>query len=170
MILGKGLCAYPGEVTGQLMYLPMTAVPSGEVEPPWSSTILLTDMTTPVMVPLMSKCTGVITKAGGVLCHAAIIAREYKIPTIVGMGGWFNDWALNGVTVTINPRGALGEVEICTQEEERPAYFPTDDKERLFYSSLIRDRGASERFSTVLENYRAFRDSGGPIDIVHLHE
>jgi phosphoenolpyruvate synthase/pyruvate phosphate dikinase len=46
--------------------------------------ILITSMTTPDAVPLLTKVKAIITDEGGVLCHAAIIARELKIPGIIG--------------------------------------------------------------------------------------
>ena len=46
--------------------------------------ILVTDITTPDWENLMQKAGGIITNKGGRVCHAAIIAREFGIPTIVG--------------------------------------------------------------------------------------
>jgi|GEM_PF-854041 len=46
--------------------------------------IMLTTMTRPDFVPIMSKAAAVITDEGGLTCHAAIISRELKIPCIVG--------------------------------------------------------------------------------------
>lgn len=46
--------------------------------------ILVIGMTKPDMVTKMRKMKAVITDEGGVLCHAAITAREFKIPTIIG--------------------------------------------------------------------------------------
>ncbi len=46
--------------------------------------ILVVAMTTPDMVPKMKKMKAVITDEGGILSHAAITAREFKIPTIIG--------------------------------------------------------------------------------------
>tara|TARA_R110001592_G_scaffold18816_12_gene77762 strand:+ start:41029 stop:43476 length:2448 start_codon:yes stop_codon:yes gene_type:complete len=48
--------------------------------------ILVTDITTPDWENLMQKAGGIITNKGGRVCHAAIIAREFGIPTIVGTG------------------------------------------------------------------------------------
>lgn len=45
--------------------------------------ILVTTMTTPDFVPLMKKSSAIITDAGGLLCHAAIISRELKKPCII---------------------------------------------------------------------------------------
>jgi pyruvate,water dikinase len=41
-------------------------------------------MTDPNYVPLMKKASAIITDAGGILCHAAIVSRELKIPCIIG--------------------------------------------------------------------------------------
>lgn len=41
-------------------------------------------MTTPDYIPLMIKASGIITDKGGILCHAAIVARELNKPCIVG--------------------------------------------------------------------------------------
>ncbi len=46
--------------------------------------ILVTGMTRPEFTPFMEKAGGIITDAGGLLCHAAITSREMKIPCIVG--------------------------------------------------------------------------------------
>ncbi len=44
--------------------------------------ILVTDMTTPNFLPLMKLASAIITDFGGILSHAAIVARELKIPCI----------------------------------------------------------------------------------------
>lgn len=46
--------------------------------------ILVTSDTTPDFVPIFKKVAGIITDEGGVICHAAIVAREMKIPCVVG--------------------------------------------------------------------------------------
>ena len=46
--------------------------------------ILVTGMTRPEFLPFLKKAGAIITDAGGLLCHAAITAREMKIPCIVG--------------------------------------------------------------------------------------
>lgn len=51
------------------------------------SLIVVTGMTTPDFVPaLTKKAAALITDEGGILCHAAIIAREIRLPCIVGAG------------------------------------------------------------------------------------
>ena len=41
-------------------------------------------MTAPDWVPAMKKAKAIITDAGGMTCHAAIVGRELGIPCIVG--------------------------------------------------------------------------------------
>jgi len=46
--------------------------------------ILVTTMTSPDFVIGIKKAGAIITDAGGMLCHAAIVSREFKKPCIVG--------------------------------------------------------------------------------------
>ncbi|MDD1444202.1 PEP-utilizing enzyme, partial [Dolichospermum sp. ST_sed3] len=41
-------------------------------------------MTRPDFVPLMKKAGAVVTDAGGILSHAAIVSRELNKPCIIG--------------------------------------------------------------------------------------
>ena len=38
------------------------------------------------LVDYLDSIKGIVTDEGGILCHAGIIAREYKIPCVVGTG------------------------------------------------------------------------------------
>ncbi|MBW2977693.1 hypothetical protein KY331_02505 [Candidatus Woesearchaeota archaeon] len=46
--------------------------------------ILVTSMTRPEFVPIMSKSAAIVTDEGGITCHAAIVAREMDKPCIIG--------------------------------------------------------------------------------------
>src|SRR3989338_9227003 len=46
--------------------------------------ILVTPMTTPDFVPLMSRAAALVTDEGGITSHAAVMSREFGIPCIVG--------------------------------------------------------------------------------------
>ncbi len=48
--------------------------------------ILVTEMTDPDWVPIMSRAAGIITDHGGPTSHAAIVSRELGIPAVVGTG------------------------------------------------------------------------------------
>lgn len=77
-VYGKGIL----EATVQVAFTPeeLTA-------PSQRPCVLVTGMTTPDFVPLIRKhFDALITDEGGILCHAAIVAREVRIPCIVGTG------------------------------------------------------------------------------------
>jgi pyruvate,water dikinase len=46
--------------------------------------ILVCTTTTPAWTPLFSSLGGLVTDTGGILSHAAVIAREYGLPAVVG--------------------------------------------------------------------------------------
>jgi pyruvate,water dikinase len=48
--------------------------------------VLVTDITDPDWEPVMKKSSAIVTNRGGRTCHAAIIAREFGIPAVVGCG------------------------------------------------------------------------------------
>lgn len=48
--------------------------------------ILITHATMPPWTPLFATAAAVVTDAGGVLSHCAVVAREYRIPAVVGTG------------------------------------------------------------------------------------
>ena len=69
--------------------------------------ILVCPFTDPAWTPLLRIAAGVITETGGVLSHAAIVARERHIPAVLGIP---NATARlpDGVTITVN--GSTGTV------------------------------------------------------------
>jgi pyruvate,water dikinase len=76
----KGLAVSPGTATGVVKIIhgleDINKVQQGD--------ILVTRMTSPDLVPTMSKSAAIITDSGGATCHAAIVSREMGIPAIVG--------------------------------------------------------------------------------------
>jgi phosphohistidine swiveling domain-containing protein len=48
------------------------------------SDVLVSRLTNPSLLPAMKKASAIVTDAGGLSCHAAIIARELKKPCVVG--------------------------------------------------------------------------------------
>lgn len=49
--------------------------------------ILVTTTTTPAWTPLFPSLAGLVTETGGILSHAAVVAREYRLPAVVGATG-----------------------------------------------------------------------------------
>ncbi len=62
--------------------------------------VLVTDITDPNWEPLMKKAAAVVTNKGGRTCHAAIVAREIGVSTIVGTSNAM-DVLQDGVEVTV---------------------------------------------------------------------
>ncbi|MFZ7111863.1 MAG: PEP-utilizing enzyme [Desulfatiglandales bacterium] len=48
--------------------------------------ILVARITAPSWAPAFAQLKGAVTDVGGSMCHAAIICREYALPTVVGTG------------------------------------------------------------------------------------
>ena len=79
-VLARGLGASPGRASGAVRVLASpeedAAMRTGE--------ILVTRMTSPDWVPIMRRAAAIVTDAGGMTSHAAIVARELGLPCIVG--------------------------------------------------------------------------------------
>jgi pyruvate,water dikinase len=78
VITGTG--ASPGTVQGQAKVVHDLSEAS-KVQP---GDILVCEMTMPAWTPLFSTVSAVVAVTGGVLSHSAIVAREYRIPCVVG--------------------------------------------------------------------------------------
>ncbi len=65
------------------------------------NTVLVCTMTTPDYLPLMQQASAIITELGGILSHAAIVARELKIPCITG-AKYATTLLKNGQKVIVN--------------------------------------------------------------------
>lgn len=76
----KGSPASPGKIRGKARVIMLEKdFPSFQ-----EGEILVSYMTKPVFLPLMKMASGFITDEGGVMCHAAIVAREMKKPCVIG--------------------------------------------------------------------------------------
>ena len=76
----KGAVAYPGKVIGRVRIVKNP----DDIKEMKKGDILVARMTTPDLLPAVHKAAAIITDEGGLTCHAAIIAREFKIPCIIG--------------------------------------------------------------------------------------
>lgn len=48
--------------------------------------ILVAPFTSTSWTPVFGRIAGAVTDTGGVMCHAAIVAREYGLPAVLGTG------------------------------------------------------------------------------------
>lgn len=76
----KGTICFKGVVNGKVKVL-LTEKDIAKIE---KGDILIANLTNPNYNPVFEKISGVVTDEGGILCHSAIMAREYRIPCIVG--------------------------------------------------------------------------------------
>lgn len=82
----KGVVASKGRAMGKVMILEANnVIQTREVRRKFKNgDILVTEMTQPNIVDIASKAGAIVTDEGGLLSHAAIISREFRIPCIVG--------------------------------------------------------------------------------------
>ncbi len=81
--LTTGLAASPGVASGPVVTDPEAAVASAEHGAP---PILVRAETSPDDVHGMAKAAGILTSRGGLASHAAVVARGWGIPAVVGAG------------------------------------------------------------------------------------
>ncbi|MFI7117448.1 phosphoenolpyruvate synthase [Amycolatopsis sp. NPDC049868] len=102
-VLVTGLPASPGVAGGAVRVLHDPAegrrLRDGEV--------LVAPMTNPDWVPAIRRASALVTDGGGMTCHAAVVARELRVPCVVGTGDATRVLAGRG-PVTVD--GTTGEV------------------------------------------------------------
>ena len=79
-----------------------------------SGDILVSPATSTAWTPLFLKIAGVVTDTGGMLTHAAIAAREYGIPAVVGTWNATNS-IRDGAIIRVD--GNLGLVEVLKRAD-----------------------------------------------------
>jgi pyruvate,water dikinase len=104
-----GLAGAPGQVKGTVRIL--ESVQQGELLKPGD--ILVTRTTTPAWTSLFGLIGGLVTQSGGVLCHGAVVAREYGIPAVVGARRAI-DTLKDGDLVLVD--GTLGRVVLLNEQ------------------------------------------------------
>ena len=76
----KGQVAYKGKVQGVVRVV-LSARQIDKVE---EGNILVSTMTLPDFLPAIKNAAAIITDEGGIMCHAAITARELEKPCVIG--------------------------------------------------------------------------------------
>ena len=76
----KGQTAFKGKIRGVARVI----VDRRNAHELQKGEILVTTMTSPEFVPAMKISGGIITNEGGILCHAAIMSREFHKPCVIG--------------------------------------------------------------------------------------
>jgi pyruvate,water dikinase len=106
----RGVAASKGAVRGVARVIPSLE----EIERLGPGEILVTHATSPPWTPLFAVAGAVVTEAGGILSHCAVVAREYQIPAVVGARGALQTIE-DGMLVTVD--GTRGTVKIENHRE-----------------------------------------------------
>ncbi len=109
----KGIAGSAGVVRGTARIIHSLAE-AGKLQP---GDVLVAKFTLPPWTPLFATASAVVTDSGGELCHSAIVAREYRIPAVVGTDyatSTFHDGQLLEVD------GDAGTVRVVVEEVVSP--------------------------------------------------
>jgi pyruvate,water dikinase len=77
-----GAAGSPGVVRGRAR-IALALDDAASIQP---GDILVSETTSPPWTPLFATVAAVVTNTGGILSHCAVVAREYAIPAVVGVG------------------------------------------------------------------------------------
>ena len=110
-ILVRGLGSSPGNASGAVRIVGKL----DELDKVGEGDIIVTQMTTPDMVPAMKRASGIVTDEGGMTSHAAIVSRELGVPAVVGAGNATTVLS-DGQHVTLD--GDKGAVRQGTEEPD----------------------------------------------------
>jgi pyruvate,water dikinase len=116
-MLLRGLGASPGIASGPVRIVRKL----DQLDKVGQGDIIVTEMTTPDMVPAMKRAAGIVTDEGGMTSHAAIVSRELGVPAVVGSGN-ASEVLADGRVVTIDGDKSsvtAGEAEQPAEEEDR---------------------------------------------------
>jgi pyruvate,orthophosphate dikinase len=83
--IARGLGASPGRVTGKAVFTSDAAADAADDAADDEDIVLIRPETSPEDVPGMAVSAGVITGTGGLVSHAAVVARGWGLPAVVGV-------------------------------------------------------------------------------------
>lgn len=124
ILIDKSEVASQGVGTGKAFHIKsdsdLTAFPKGA--------ILIAHHSSPEYVVVMKQCSGIITESGSVSGHMAALAREFNVPTLMGLDAQNAlNLILNGMEITVD--GYAGRVyegvvtELLSAVEKKDAYM-----------------------------------------------
>lgn len=134
--------------------------------------VLVVATTTPAWTPLFPSVAALVTETGGVLCHGAIVAREYEIPSVVGVEAAM-DRIPDGELVRVD--GGAGEIELLSgpkrlgepvgvPREAARAHPPTDERPVGRLTRSAREMSRDEFWSYVAPGDEAGSDVSFPTE------
>jgi len=102
-----GFPGSPGTVEG-VVRVCRTVKDIGELQ---EGEILVSPTTSPSWAPAFQRIKAAVTDVGGIMCHAAIVCREYGLPAVVGTGS-ATSILKSGQKIRVD--GRTGEIEILS--------------------------------------------------------
>jgi pyruvate,water dikinase len=115
-VIVDGLGASPGKASGAVRIVKkldhLDQVGDGDV--------IVTEMTTPDMVPAMKRASGIVTDEGGMTSHAAIVSRELGVPAVVGTTNATKTLEDDQAITIDGEKGTVREGRAETAEEREP--------------------------------------------------
>jgi phosphohistidine swiveling domain-containing protein len=106
----RGFPVSSGQVTAKASVVTGAA----EFDKMTPGSILVSPLTTPAWTQLFAHAVGLVTDVGSILAHGSIVAREYGIPAVLGVGNG-TQRIKHGQTITID--GDAGTVVIHPEDE-----------------------------------------------------
>jgi phosphohistidine swiveling domain-containing protein len=107
----RGNPGSPGVVRGRARVLRSLSEGNNGLE---EGDILVAETTAPPWTPLFATVAAVVTDTGGILSHSAVVAREYRIPAVVG-ATMATATIRDGQTVEVD--GDAGIVRVLSENE-----------------------------------------------------
>ncbi len=159
-VIATGLPASPGVATGVLCTDPDEAV---ELEADGQSVILVRRETSPADVHGMAAAAGLFTLLGGLVSHAAVVARDWGLPAVVGATeahltgeGLVGPGGLAPLGATVTVDGSAGTIALGA---ERPARREASEVETIRQWA----RSLSDRETSVASDPAADDDVTFPV-------
>jgi pyruvate,water dikinase len=114
--LVNGLGASPGVASGAARVVTQL----DQLDKVGEGDIIVTEMTTPDMVPAMKRAAGIVTDEGGMTSHAAIVSRELGCPAVVGAENATDTLADDQIITLDGDRGVVTEGRTADKKEREP--------------------------------------------------
>ena len=120
----KGLPGSAGIARGTARVIHSLAE-AGKLQP---GDVLVAVSTEPPWTPLFATASAIVTDSGGVLSHSAVVAREYRIPAVVGVGNATTTFQ-DGQLIEVDGNGGI--VRVVSEHEDSNAVNPQSTIENL---------------------------------------
>ena len=141
--LAQGLAASPGIASGRAYFAADEAVEAAERG---ESVVFVATATSPSDVHAFAVATGILTATGGLVSHAALVAREWGLPAVVGAAGLevgTDSCRIGAVTLRQGAPLTIDGTRGFVYAGERTATESADEALLARFAAWCRDNGQS---------------------------